>query len=54
VGWIGQTLTNQVALLSYIDVFAALSLVALLLVPVTALLQRVDFGLASRPAAPSH
>ncbi len=42
VAWIGQTLMNQAALLSYIDVFAALSLFALLLVPLAFLLQRVD------------
>ena len=47
VAWIGQTAANQATLLSYIDAFAALSLVALLLVPAAALLQRVDLGAAS-------
>jgi len=42
VAWIGQTLMNQAAFLSYIDVFAALSLFALLLVPMAFLLQRID------------
>jgi MFS transporter, DHA2 family, multidrug resistance protein len=42
VAWIGRMLMNQAALLSYIDVFAALSLFALLLVPLAFLLQRVD------------
>jgi DHA2 family multidrug resistance protein len=40
--YIGQTLVNQAALLSYIDVFAALSLFALLMLPLALLLQRVD------------
>ncbi len=35
-------LMNEAALLSYIDVFAALSLFAMLLVPLAFLLQRVD------------
>jgi MFS transporter, DHA2 family, multidrug resistance protein len=52
--WIGQAVGNQAALLSYIDVFAVLSLVALLLVPAAVLLQRVDLASASRAAAPSH
>ncbi len=42
IAFVGQTLTNQAAFLSYIDVFAALSLFALLLVPLAFLLQRVD------------
>ena len=39
--------------MSYIDVFAALSWFALLLVPTALLLQRVDLG-AKRPAPTSH
>jgi MFS transporter, DHA2 family, multidrug resistance protein len=38
VAWVGETLMNQAAYLSYIDVFAAL------LVPVAFLLRRVDLG----------
>ena len=53
IGWIGQTLADQAALMSYIDVFAALSWFALLLVPTALLLQRVDLG-AKRPAPTSH
>lgn len=51
--WIGQVLVNQATLMSYIDVFAALSWFALLLVPTALLLQRVDLG-RSRPATASH
>jgi MFS transporter, DHA2 family, multidrug resistance protein len=55
IAWIGQTLTNQAALLSYIDVFAYLSLFALILVPASFLLQRVDLRSGQqRQAAPSH
>jgi DHA2 family multidrug resistance protein len=48
VAWVGQTIADQVAYLSYIDVFAALSVFALGLVPVAFLLHRVDLG--RRPA----
>jgi DHA2 family multidrug resistance protein len=41
-GWIGQTLANQAAYLSYIDVFAALSLFACLMIPISFLLQKID------------
>ncbi len=51
--WIGQTLMNQATFLAYIDVFAALALFALLLVPASFLLQRVDLRSAQR-TAPSH
>ena len=54
IAWIGQTLTNQAALLSYIDVFAYSSLFALVLVPASFLLQRVDLRSGQRRAAPSH
>ena len=54
VAWIGQTLTSQATFLAYIDVFAVLSLFALLLVPAGFLLQRVDLRAAPRRAAPSH
>ena len=48
VAWIGQALTDQATLLAYIDVFAALSGFALLLVPMAFLLQHVDLR-GSRP-----
>jgi MFS transporter, DHA2 family, multidrug resistance protein len=44
IGWIGQTLANQTAYLSYIDIFAALGVLALVLTPVGLLLKRVDLG----------
>jgi DHA2 family multidrug resistance protein len=50
VGWLGQTLTNQAAYLSYIDVFAALAVFACLLIPVAFLLQKIDL----RSAAAGH
>ncbi|HKN29565.1 MAG TPA: hypothetical protein VJY34_17445 [Roseiarcus sp.] len=42
---------SQAALLSYIDVFAYLSLFALVLVPASFLLQRVDLTTGQRRAA---
>ncbi len=50
VAWIGETLMNQAAYLSYIDVFAALAGLAALLVPVAFLLRRVDLGRKAAPA----
>jgi MFS transporter, DHA2 family, multidrug resistance protein len=44
VAWVGETLMNQAAYLSYIDVFAALAGFAAFLVPVAFLLRRVDLG----------
>ena len=54
IAWIGQTLLNQATFLAYIDVFAALALFCLLLVPVSFLLRRVDLRSGQRPAAPSR
>ena len=54
IAWIGQTLMNQATFLAYIDVFAALALFALLLVPASFLLQRVDLKSPQQRAAPSH
>jgi len=51
IAWIGQTVQGQAALLSYVDIFAALGLFALLLVPAAFLLQRVDLGAPRQPAA---
>jgi len=53
IAWVGQTVMNQAALLSYIGVFADLALFALLLVPLSFLLQRVDLRRAPRQA-PLH
>ena len=53
IAWIGQTVQGQAALLSYVDIFAALGLFALLLVPAAFLLQRVDLG-APKQAAAGH
>jgi MFS transporter, DHA2 family, multidrug resistance protein len=49
IAWVGQTIANQTAYLSYIDVFAALGLLAFLLAPVGLLLKHVDLG--RRPSA---
>ena len=49
--WLGQMLISQATFLAYIDVFAALSLFALLLVPAAFLLQRVDLSAARRRVA---
>ena len=53
IAWLGQTLMNQAAFLSYIDLFAVLSLAAAVLVPAAFLLQRVDLRAPPR-SAPSH
>jgi MFS transporter, DHA2 family, multidrug resistance protein len=50
VAWVGETLMNQAAYLSYIDVFAALAGLAALLVPVAFLLRRVELGRSTAPA----
>ena len=50
IAWIGETLINQAAYLSYIDVFAALAALAALLVPVAFLLKRVDLAKRGAPA----
>jgi MFS transporter, DHA2 family, multidrug resistance protein len=42
VGLVGQTLTNQAAYLSYIDVFAMLSIFAFLMVPIAFALKHVQ------------
>lgn len=52
--WIGETLANQAAYLSYIDVFAVLALFALLLTPAAFLLQRVDLRARRSAEAPGH
>jgi DHA2 family multidrug resistance protein len=44
IGFVGQTLVNQSAYLSYIDVFLALGLLAGLMIPAAFLLQHVDLG----------
>ncbi len=54
LAWIGQTLMNQAAFLSYIDLFAALALFAAILVPMAFLLQRVDLGSPRQAEAPGH
>ena len=54
IAWMGEMLTNQAALLSYIDVFASLSLFALLLVPAAFLLQRVDLRSPRQSEVSAH
>jgi MFS transporter, DHA2 family, multidrug resistance protein len=44
IGWIGQTIANQTAYLSYIDVFAALGILAFVLTPAGLLLTHMDLG----------
>ncbi|MBV8612317.1 MAG: DHA2 family efflux MFS transporter permease subunit [Acetobacteraceae bacterium] len=52
IAWIGQTVMSQADYLSYIDVFAALSLFAFLMIPAAFLLRRG--GAPAGEAAPSH
>jgi DHA2 family multidrug resistance protein len=42
VAWIGRTLMDQVAYLSYVDVFAMLSVFAFLMIPIAFVMRRVD------------
>jgi MFS transporter, DHA2 family, multidrug resistance protein len=49
IGWIGQLVKSQAQLLSYIDVFWALAVVAALMVPVALLLRPIPRG--STPSA---
>jgi MFS transporter, DHA2 family, multidrug resistance protein len=44
IGWIGQTIANQTAYLSYIDVFFALGVLAFVMTPAALLLKHVDLG----------
>jgi DHA2 family multidrug resistance protein len=52
VAWIGQQLAQQSAYLSYIDVFAAIGALALIMIPIALTLGRVP--LTGRPAAAAH
>lgn len=46
--WVGQTLQQQVDLLAYIDVFWSLAIVAMLLIPIAAVLRPVDLHAPAR------
>ena len=50
IGWVGQTLTDQTAYLSYMDVFMALAVLGILLTPLALLLRRVNLARASAMA----
>jgi MFS transporter, DHA2 family, multidrug resistance protein len=47
IAFVGQAVATQAAFLSYIDVFAALGVLALVMTPAAFLLNRVDLGRAS-------
>lgn len=46
--WVGQTLQQQVDLLAYIDVFWTLAIVAMLLIPIAAVLRSIDLHAPAR------
>lgn len=46
--WVGQTLQRQVDLLAYIDVFRTLAIVAMLLIPIAAVLRSIDLHAPAR------
>ncbi|WP_027529063.1 DHA2 family efflux MFS transporter permease subunit [Bradyrhizobium sp. WSM3983] len=46
--WVGQTLQQQVTFLAYIDVFWTLAIVAMLLIPIAAVLRPVDLHAPAR------
>jgi len=50
IGWVGQTLTDQTAYLSYVDVFVALAVLGVFLTPLALLLRNVDLTRASATA----
>jgi DHA2 family multidrug resistance protein len=51
VGWIGQTILGQATLLSYIDVFWAFSIFALIMVPLALTLRSVELSKAAGAAS---
>jgi MFS transporter, DHA2 family, multidrug resistance protein len=48
MGWIGQTLQHQVALLAYIDVFWILAVIAALMIPLALMIGRIDLRAPAR------
>ncbi|MBG0799797.1 hypothetical protein IYX23_19185 [Methylocystis sp. L43] len=50
--WIGRQMQTQASHLAYIDVFHALALVAIIIIPLALLLRRVRLGASN--AAPAH
>ena len=48
VAWVGQTFQRQIDLLAYIDVFWALSIIGLLMIPLALILKPVDLGAAPK------
>ena len=48
IAWIGQTLQQQIDLLSYIDVFWSLAVIGAIMIPVALPLRRIDLGAAPR------
>lgn len=48
IAWVGQTLQQQVDLLAYIDVFRSLAILAMLLIPVAAVLRPIDLHAPAR------
>lgn len=48
IAWVGRTLQQQVDFLAYIDVFWTLAIVAVLMIPVAAVLRPIDLGAPAR------
>ncbi|WP_024507817.1 DHA2 family efflux MFS transporter permease subunit [Bradyrhizobium sp. ARR65] len=49
IAWVGQTLQHQIDLLAYIDVFWALAMVGVAMIPTALILRRVDPSAARAP-----
>ncbi|MBC9878568.1 DHA2 family efflux MFS transporter permease subunit [Bradyrhizobium sp. INPA01-394B] len=48
VAWVGRTLQQQVDFLAYIDVFWTLAIIAVLMIPIAAVLRPIDLGAPAR------
>lgn len=44
IAWVGQTLQQQTDLLAYMDVFWMLALIAMLMIPVAAIIRPINLG----------
>jgi DHA2 family multidrug resistance protein len=48
IAWVGKTLQQQIDLLAFIDVFWALAMIGLVMIPLALLLRRVDLSAPTR------
>jgi DHA2 family multidrug resistance protein len=48
IGWVGQTLQQQINLLSYIDVFRSLAIIGALMVPLALIMRPINLRAAPK------